>query len=73
MLYITNTDKPGFIGALGSVLGDAGLNIGTFHLGRKDAGGEAIALLALDGTPSDEVLGKIKALPNVKQVKSLRF
>jgi len=73
MLYITNTDKPGFIGALGSVLGDAGLNIGTFHLGRKDAGGEAIALLALDGTPSEAVLDKIKALPNVKQVKSLRF
>lgn len=73
MLYITNTDKPGFIGALGSVLGDAGLNIGTFHLGRKEEGGEAIALLALDGTPSEDVLSKIKALPHVKQVKALSF
>jgi D-3-phosphoglycerate dehydrogenase len=73
MLYITNLDKPGFIGALGTVLGEAGLNIGTFHLGRAEQGGEAIALLALDGHPSQAVLDTIEALPHVKQVKPLRF
>ena len=73
MLYITNLDKPGFIGALGTTLGEAGLNIGTFHLGRAEQGGEAIALLALDGHPSQAVLDKIAALPHVKQVKPLRF
>ena len=48
MLYVTNQDKPGFIGALGSVLGDAGVNIATFHLGRHKQEGEAIALIEID-------------------------
>src|SRR3546814_15440046 len=42
MLYIVNEDKPGFIGRLGSTLGEEGVNIGTFHLGRRSAGGEAV-------------------------------
>ena len=46
MLYIVNEDAPGFIGRIGSLLGENGLNIGTFHLGRREAGGEAILLLA---------------------------
>ena len=41
MLYITNEDKPGFIGALGTVLGNAGVNIATFNLGRVTAGEDA--------------------------------
>jgi len=49
MMYLRNFDKPGFIGALGGVLGGLGLNIATFHLGRKEAGGEAIALIEVDG------------------------
>ena len=48
MLYITNADKPGFIGALGTHLGDAGVNIATFHLGRQNEGGDAIALVEID-------------------------
>ena len=48
MLYITNADKPGFIGALGTTLGDAGVNIATFHLGRQTEGGDAIALVEID-------------------------
>ena len=44
MIYVTNEDKPGFIGRLGTRLGEAGVNIGTFHLGRRDAGAEAILL-----------------------------
>ena len=44
MLYISNTDAPGFIGSIGTVLGQAGINIGTFHLGRREAGGEAVLL-----------------------------
>ena len=45
MLYIVNEDAPGFIGRLGTLLGEAGVNIGTFHLGRREAGGEAVLLL----------------------------
>src|SRR3546814_12164446 len=44
MLYITNEDKPGFIGALGTTLGAAGVNIATFHLGRAAQGQDAIEI-----------------------------
>ncbi len=73
MLFITNNDKPGFIGALGTVLGDAGINIATFHLGRDVAGGNAIALIEVDETPAEAVLEKVRALPNVVRVKALKF
>ena len=48
MLYITNEDKPGFIGKLGTLLGDAGVNIANFNLGRSAPGADAIALLQVD-------------------------
>ena len=48
MLFITNEDKPGFIGVLGSILSDANINIATFHLGRTKVGGDAIALIEID-------------------------
>ena len=73
MLYITNNDKPGFIGRLGSTLGEAGVNIATFNLGRTAPGGDAIALLEVDGGISDDVLHRIEALPHVIQVKPLHF
>jgi D-3-phosphoglycerate dehydrogenase len=47
MLYIVNNDAPGFIGKLGTTLGSAGINIATFNLGRRAAGGEAVALVAV--------------------------
>lgn len=73
MLYVTNEDRPGLIGALGTLLGDAGVNIGTFHLGRAAQGGDAIALLQLDEPVSDEVLERVVALPHVRQAKRLSF
>ena len=73
MLYVTNKDKPGFIGALGSVLGDAGVNIATFNLGRHKAAGEAIALIEIDSELSQETLDTVRKLPHVEQVKPLNF
>ena len=73
MLYITNFDKPGFIGALGTTLGDAGVNIATFHLGRQERGGDAIALVEVDEPIEPEVLNKVNALPQVQQAKPLAF
>ncbi len=73
MLYVTNQDKPGFIGALGAALGEAGVNIATFNLGRDEEGGSAIALLAIDQGLSEDVLGKVRALQYVTQAKSLTF
>jgi len=73
MLYIVNEDKPGFIGRLGTTLGEAGVNIGTFHLGRRDAGAEAVLLLSVDERIPDPLLAAICRLPGVKTVKALSF
>ncbi len=73
MLYATNVDQPGFIGAVGSVLGEAGLNIATFALGRDSQGGEAITLIGLDEPAGEDVLERIRGLKQVKQVKAVQF
>ncbi len=73
MLYINNLDKPGFIGALGGLLGEAGVNIATFNLGRIDAGDDAIALVGVDQEPTEALLAKIQGLPHVKEARALRF
>ena len=59
MLYITNEDKPGFIGQLGTLLGNAKVNVATFNLGRLQEGGDAIALIEIDGVVKEEVLQEI--------------
>src|ERR1700704_5515071 len=73
MISVTNEDKPGFIGHFAGLLGDAKINIATFHLGRNKPGGDAIALVEVDGTVPAEVLAKVQALPQVKQAKALTF
>ncbi|SEM95944.1 D-3-phosphoglycerate dehydrogenase [Sphingomonas gellani] len=73
MLYVVNVDAPGFIGRLGTTLGEAGVNIGTFHLGRRAAGGEAVLLLSVDEPVTGELLARVKALPGVKTAMGLNF
>jgi len=73
MIYITNNDKPGIIGSVGSILGDAGVNIATFHLGRSDEGGDAIALIEVDGEPDAGLLAQITALPHVVTTVAMKF
>ncbi|MDB5458224.1 MAG: D-3-phosphoglycerate dehydrogenase [Caulobacter sp.] len=73
MLYVNNLDKPGFIGALGMLLGEAGVNIATFNLGRMSADEDAIALVGVDQAPDDALLAKIQGLPHVKEARALRF
>ncbi len=73
MLFVRNLDKPGFIGRFGSLMGEAGLNIATLNLGRDKAGGEAICIVAIDEPVSDEVMAKVRALPQVKRVNQLEF
>jgi D-3-phosphoglycerate dehydrogenase len=72
-LFVTNDDLPGFIGRLGSELGESGVNIATFHLGRKAPGSEAMSLIATDEPVAEAVLAKIRALPLVNAAKALRF
>jgi D-3-phosphoglycerate dehydrogenase len=73
MLFVRNYDKPGFVGALGHALGAADVNIATFHLGRTAPGRDAIALVEVDQTLTPAVLDAVRGLPNVIQVKALRF
>jgi D-3-phosphoglycerate dehydrogenase / 2-oxoglutarate reductase len=73
MLYVTNQDKPGFVGRFATLLAEAGINIATFHLGRESQGGNAIALVEVDGSVPAEVLAKVRQIPNVQQVKPLQF
>jgi len=73
MLYVNNLDKPGFIGALGALLGEAGVNIATFNLGRMAAGDDAIALVGVDQAPDEALIARIRALPHVKEARALRF
>ena len=73
MLYVVNADAPGFIGRIGTVLGEAGVNIGTFHLGRREAGGEAVLLLSVDEPVTAELVATVRALPGVKTALALAF
>ena len=73
MLYVNNLDKPGFIGALGQMLGEEKVNIATFHLGRTAAGEEAIALIGVDSEPSACMIEKLNDLPQVRYAKVLAF
>jgi len=73
MLYVTNEDKPGFIGKLGTVLGEARVNIANFTLGRTAPGADAIALVEVDGEIVEKVLADIRKLPLVRQAKALAF
>ncbi|MDO9473321.1 MAG: phosphoglycerate dehydrogenase [Caulobacter sp.] len=73
MLYVNNLDKPGFIGALGAILAEAGVNIATFNLGRVSADADAIALVGVDQAPDEALLARIQALPHVKEARALRF
>ena len=73
MLYITNRDRPGFIGRLGTLLGAAAINIATFHLGRASAGADAIALIEVDQPVTDEILERIRGISDVMQATALNF
>ncbi|MFZ4125114.1 MAG: ACT domain-containing protein, partial [Rickettsiales bacterium] len=71
--YVNNEDKPGLIGGLGNLLGEAKINIANFHLGRNKEGSDAVALLEVDDEVSAKILEKIAKLPSVKAVELLNF
>tara|TARA_A100001015_G_C14866541_1_gene662561 strand:- start:497 stop:1099 length:603 start_codon:yes stop_codon:yes gene_type:complete len=73
LLYLRNYDQPGFIGSLGSLMGDLGINIANFHLGRKSIGGEAISLIEVDQEVKEETLIAIKKLPQIVRADYLQF
>ncbi len=73
MLYTTNEDVPGIIGTLGTTMGENGVNIANFTLGRSAAKGEAIALLYVDDVVPADVIGKLEKTGMFQQIKPLAF
>ncbi|MFD0915280.1 phosphoglycerate dehydrogenase [Pseudahrensia aquimaris] len=73
MLYTTNGDTPGIIGKLGTMFGEAGINIANFYLGRNKPGGDAIALVELDAPVPDDFLEKLQGHPDITSAKPLEF
>jgi len=73
MLYTTNEDVPGIIGILGQTMGENGVNIANFTLGRAAVKGEAIALLYVDDPVPQAVIRKLEATGLFNQVKPLAF
>ena len=73
MIYVRNDDKPGFIGRFGTLLGESGVNVATFALGRDKPGGDAICLVSVDQPVTDDLLRKIEEIPQVKRARAARF
>ncbi len=73
MLYVRNEDKPGFIGALGALLGNNSVNIATFFLGRDEQGGRALCLVSVDEQVNPDIEQAVKNIGQVKFAKALNF
>ena len=73
MIYVVNEDRPGLIGKLGTLLGDASVNIANFTLGRSAPGQDAICLVEVDAKVGDDLMWKIGKLPAVRMAKALAF
>ena len=73
LIYVRNDDKPGFIGKLGNLLGQAKINIATFYLGRMEQGGEAVCLISVDQEPTQSILDAIKDIDQVKIVDAVNL
>ena len=73
ILYFTNYDRPGVIGRIGTILGEAGINIAGMRLGRFKPGEMAVALLNVDDPVPEEILKKIQELPNIIEVKMINL
>jgi len=73
MLFIRNNDEPGLVGGVGTLLGESGMNIADFRLGRREGEGKAVCLVSLDGELSDDLFGKIANLPQISSASRLKF
>lgn len=73
LLFISNQDTPGLIGRVGTMLGDAGINIANFHLGRTKPGGRAIAFINVDQEVPDTIIKALRNMENVLEVKLVRY
>ena len=72
-MLLNNSDKPGIVGHLGTVLGKHNVNIASMSLGRDTVGGEALTVLSLDSAPSPAVLEELKKDHDITNVKVVRL
>jgi len=68
-----NRDVPGVIGRVGTILGERGVNISRFHLGRRERGGEAMAVIEVDAAIDRETLGELRSLDEVLSAKEIEL
>ena len=75
LLLTRNRDVPGVIGQIGTVLGNLGVNIATFALGRRSPvhGAEAVAMVRLDGAVNESVAEKIREIPSITEARLIRL
>ena len=73
MLILTNNDKPGVIGSIGTFMGENSINIARMQLGREKAGGRAVAVVSIDSPVANDLLDRLAKLPNILSVKQVRL
>jgi D-3-phosphoglycerate dehydrogenase / 2-oxoglutarate reductase len=73
VLVLENTDRPGMVGRIGTLLGEHGVNIATMSLSRNQAGGKALTVLNLDSTPSEELLTQIRASEDIHSAQVIQL
>ncbi len=73
LLVTRNKDVPGVIGRIGTSLGERGHNIGSFHLGRRERGGEAMAVIETDASLGKETLDELRSLTEVISAREIKL
>jgi D-3-phosphoglycerate dehydrogenase len=73
LLVLTNADVPGVIGRVGTLLGDAGVNIAEYHQARLAQGGDALAAVSVDGVLDESVRQRLLALPDLRSATVVNF
>ena len=73
MLVLTYPDQPGLIGKIGTILGDAQINIGSMNLGRRAKGGEAMVVLSIDTPASRETIEKLSSAVAARFIKAVHL
>ncbi len=70
---ISQKDKPGIIGRVGTLLGDNGINIASMQVGRTEIGDSAVMILKIDKKTPESVMESLVAIPEIKRVREISF
>ena len=73
VLVLENTDRPGMVGRIGTLLGNRGVNIATMSLSRNQAGGTALTVLNLDSAPDEDLLDEIRASEDIRNAQIIEL